>query len=158
MQDYIEVFRVEAKFLLRSFRNKEKDAVTRCKAVYGDRTDLSLMNMQHIIAKEYGFNDWEALIKAEKWELAEALNVSKNKGLSSPLKVWNIENGVSYNLPERRTLTPNAPRECLDFSNFKETYGDGYVSSYIHINNCDVSKVDLSKLDVSKATFDEWTV
>jgi hypothetical protein len=73
MQEYIEVFRVEAKSLLKNFRNNDKNAVARCQAIFGDKIDLSLMNMQHVIAKEYGFNDWNELQKAEDWQLAEAL-------------------------------------------------------------------------------------
>lgn len=56
MSEYVEVFRVEAKSLLKNFQKHEKEAVARCERVFGDRQDLSLMNMQHVVAKEYGFD------------------------------------------------------------------------------------------------------
>lgn len=81
MSEYVEVFRVEAKSLLKNFWKNEKEAIARCERVFGDRRDLSLMNMQHVVAKEYGFDSWNELVKAERWQLAEALTATKNKTL-----------------------------------------------------------------------------
>ena len=80
MSEYVEVFRVEAKSLLKNYQKHEKEAVARCDRVFGDRQDLSLMNMQHVVAKEYGFDSWNELVKAERWQLAEAVIATKNKG------------------------------------------------------------------------------
>lgn len=69
--------------------------------MFGDKTDLTLINIQHVIAKEYGFNQWNDILKAEKWDLAGALNSVQNKKLSSPLHIWYGCTGVPYSTPER---------------------------------------------------------
>lgn len=53
MSEYLEFFRVEAKSLLKNFRDNDENAIARCAKVFGERTDLSLMNMQHVVAKEF---------------------------------------------------------------------------------------------------------
>lgn len=156
MTEYVNVFREEAKSLFSAYKNHEQDAVERCAKVFGNKTDLTLMNIQHVIAKEYGFNQWNDIVKAEKWDLAGALNVAQNKKLSSPLKIWYGE-GHIYSSVERFGISGPATKDTLDLVNFRDKWGANY-SSYIHINNFDVSQADLSGLDVSKATFDEWTI
>lgn len=54
MIKYVDVFREEAKSLFSAYKNNEQGAVTRCAKVFGDKADLTLMNVQHVIAKEYG--------------------------------------------------------------------------------------------------------
>ena len=95
MQDYLEVFREESKRLLKSLKNDDKDAKKRCFAVFGERDDLSLMNIQHVIAKEYGFETWNDLIKQEPYKLAECLVLSKNKTLSTPFKKFGEKDTIN---------------------------------------------------------------
>ncbi len=159
MSEYLEVFRVEAKSLLKNFRHNEKEAVARCAKTFGGRTDLSLMNMQHVIAKEYGFGSWNELAKAERWQLAEALIAAKNKTLQTPLNIdWG--KGGAYPRFERyeQGAIKAEKRLGLDLVNFKETSPNGYVSPYLQIDGLDVSEYDLSKMDVLFATYDEYTV
>lgn len=157
MFDYIDVFKLEAKFFLKDFRKKHQKEVDLTAKYFSGKSDLSLMQAQHIIAKEYGFNSWDDLISAEKWDLAGALNAKQNKLLSSPLKIWYGNDEYNYSTPERFGIKGPAVRENLDLVNYTEVHSYG-VSSYLHINNCDVSAADLSGLDISKATFDDFTI
>ena len=56
MFDYIDVFKLEAKFFLKDFRKKHQKEVDLTAKYFSGKSDLSLMQAQHIIAKEYGFN------------------------------------------------------------------------------------------------------
>lgn len=47
MIEYVDVFRAEAKSLFQSFKNNDETAVARCAKVFGDKKDLTLMNIQH---------------------------------------------------------------------------------------------------------------
>ena len=152
MQEYIEVFRVEAKSLLKNFRENNVNAVARCKAVFGDKTDLSLMNMQHVIAKEYGFNDWNELQKAESWRLAEALIKAKNKSFVSPFKLWHGGKIVTgYEKGEYKLHKPEDYR--IDMKNFVNEQGYPELT----FEHLDVSEYDLSKLDVLNVRYAEDT-
>ena len=88
MTKYIEYFQVEAKCLLKDFKKNLPEAKSRCEKCFSNRDSLSLMNTQHVIAKEYGFDSWNDLIKQESHKLAEALIVTKNKTLKNPFKLW----------------------------------------------------------------------
>ena len=88
MTKYIEYFQVEAKCLLKDFKKNDSQAKSRCEKYFSNRDDLSLMNTQHVIAKEYGFDSWNDLIKQESHKLAEALIIAKNKTFNSPFKLW----------------------------------------------------------------------
>lgn len=152
MQEYIEVFRVEAKSLLKNFRNNDKNAVTRCQAIFGDKIDLSLMNMQHVIAKEYGFNDWNELQKAESWQLAEALIKAKNKTFVSPFKLWHGGRIVTgYEKGEYKLHKPEDYR--IDMKNFVNMSGFPDIS----FEHLDVSEYDLSKLNILNVRYAEDT-
>jgi len=152
MQEYIEVFRVEAKSLLKNFRNNDKNAVARCRAVFGDKKDLSLMNMQHIVAKEYGFNDWDELSKAPDWRLAEALIKAKNQIFVSPFKLWHGGKIVTgYEKGEYKLHKPEDYR--IDMSTF--TNEQGYKE--LTFEHVDVSNYDLSKLDILNVRYAEDT-
>ncbi len=152
MQEYIEVFRCEAKSLLKNFQNNEENTVTRCQVVFGDKTDLSLMNMQHVIAKEYGFNDWNELIHSEDWQLAEALIKEKNKEFVSPFKLWYGGKTVTgYEKGEYKLHKPEDRQ--IDMDNFVNR--SGY--SYLPLEHLDVSEHDLSKLDILNVRYAEDT-
>ena len=151
MQEYIEVFRCEAKSLLKSFQNNEENAVTRCQAVFGDKTDLSLMNIQHVIAKEYGFNGWNELKQAQDWELAEALVKAKNKIFVSPFKSYD---GKIITKIERGEYQLRKPEERqIDMSTFINH--SGY--NYLPLEHVDISDYDLSGLDVLDVQYTEDT-
>ena len=152
MQEYIEVFRVEAKSLLKNFRNNDKNVVARCQAIFGDKSDLSLMNMQHVIAKEYGFNDWNELQKAQNWQLAEALIKAKNKEFVSPFKLWHGGKIVTgYEKGEYQLHKLEDYR--IDMKTF--TNERGYKElSFEHL---DVSEYDLSELDILNVRYAEDT-
>ena len=127
MSEYVEVFRVEAKSLLKNFQKHEKEAVARCERVFGDRQDLSLMNMQHVVAKEYGFDSWNELVKAERWQLAEALIATKNKTLHTPLSV-DGRKGAMYPFADGKgTVGLRREREGVDLVNFQRIYAVSYT-------------------------------
>ena len=157
MFDYIDVFKLEAKCFLKDFRKKHQKEVDLAAKYFSGKSNLSLMQAQHIIAKEYGFNSWDDLISVEKWNLAGALNAKQNTRLTSPLKIWYGSDEYNYSTPERFGIKGPAVRDDLDLVNYREVHSHG-VSSYLHINNYDVSEADLSGLDVSKATFDDFTI
>ena len=56
MTKYIEYFQVEAKCLLKDFKKNIPEAKSHCKKYFESKDDISLMNAQHVIAKEYGFD------------------------------------------------------------------------------------------------------
>lgn len=157
MFDYIDVFKLEAKCFLKDFRSKNKRETELAAKYFSGKTDLSLMQAQHIVAKEYGFNSWDDLAKAERWDLAAALNIAQNKKLSSPLRIWYSHEELGYSMAERYGIQGPDFRGDLDLVNYRQKHSWGW-SSYIHINNFDVSFADLSGLDISKATFDDFTI
>ncbi len=152
MIEYVDVFREEAKSLFQSFKNNDETAVARCAKVFGDRKDLTLMNIQHVIAKEYGFNQWNDVVKAESWQLAEALVLSKNKMFVSPFKKWHggknitgYEKGV-YSLRKPEDYRIDMEKCCL-----------GQLNEYTSFEHLDVSSYDLSKIDILKIRYAEDT-
>lgn len=152
MQEYIDIFRVEAKSLLKNFRNNDKNAIARCCAIFGDKSDLSLMNMQHVIAKEYGFNDWNELQKAESWQLAEALIKAKNKTFVSPFKLWH--GGKIVTGYEKGNYPLHKPEDYrIDMKNFVNERG----GSELTFEHLDVSEYDLSKLNILNVRYAEDT-
>ena len=157
MFDYIDVFKLEAKCFLKDFRSKNKRETELAAKYFSGKTDLSLMQAQHIVAKEYGFNSWDDLAKAERWDLAAALNIAQNKKLSSPLRIWYSHEELGYSMAERYGIQGPDFRGDVDLVNYRQKHSWGW-SSYIHINNFDVSFADLSGLDISKATFDDFTI
>lgn len=149
MQEYLEVFRVEAKSLLKNFQNNDEKAIARCKAVFGDKKDLSLMNMQHVIAKEYGFNDWNELAYSEDWQLAEALVKTKSKEFVSPLVQWRGQHIVtSY----KKSNLHKPDFLGIDMKNFTRN-----GRPWLTFEHLDVSEYDLSKLNVSHVRYGEDT-
>lgn len=152
MQEYLEVFRVEAKSLLKNFQNNEEKSIARCQAVFGDKKDLSLMNMQHVVAKEYGFNNWNELKQAQDWRLAEALIKAKNKTFISSFKLWHGGKIVTgYEKGEYKLHKPEDYR--IDMKNFVNAQGYPELT----FEHLDVSEYDLSKLDVLNVRYAEDT-
>ena len=157
MSEYIEVFRVEAKSLLKNFQQNEKEAIARCAKVFGDRKDLSLMNMQHVVAKEYGFGNWNELAKADRPQQAAALIAAKNKTLRTPLHI-DYRAGSTYAFgEEKEKVGLRSEREGLDLINFKTTFMGGTISPFLQLNMLDVSSYDLSKMNPLFAIYDDYT-
>ena len=139
MQDYIDFFREEAKRLLKSLKNNDKDAKKRCFTVFGDREDLSLMNIQHVIAKEYGFDSWNDLIKQEADKLTESLIVAKNKTFASPLSTV-LKSGNNFD-------TPKLNKPNLIYDHINNTIKPTFPGNYFFFDYSDVSDYDLSSIN-----------
>lgn len=77
----IEYFKREAKRLFRQVQASDAEALARVQRVLKEPEDISLMRVQHVVAIEYGFSKWEALIKASAVELQSAMAMRK---VSSP--------------------------------------------------------------------------
>ncbi len=155
MTKYIEYFQVEAKCLLKDFKKNLPEAKSRCEKYFNGRDSLSLMNAQHVIAKEYGFESWNELIKQESHKLAEALIVAKNKTFNSPFKLWHggrittgyEENKYKLHKPEDYQLKYDAKKKAFISDR----------SEYMSFEHLDVSDCDLSGIDPLKIRYSEDT-
>lgn len=58
-----ENLRKQAKALLRAWRENEPDSVTRVREHYPDGRNFGLQDAQFVLAREYGFRSWSALLK-----------------------------------------------------------------------------------------------
>ena len=162
MTKYIEYFQVEAKCLLKDFKKNLPEAKSRCEKYFSNRDSLSLMNTQHVIAKEYGFDSWNDLIKQESHKLAEALIVTKNKTLKNPFKLW--WGGCFTTGYEQKFLPLNKPEDYqLEYDSKKKTFfpktptsagGRGEYRSFEHL---DLSEYDLSGLNPLFVRYSEDT-
>ncbi len=149
MSEYIEVFRKEAKSLLKDFKKNDKSAIIRCNLVFGQKSDLSLMNIQHVIAKEYGFNNWNELVKAQEWQQAQALASFKNKNFVSSLQVFKNKNSSTTN----KTKLKNPDDLNIDMKNFTDKFG----YPFLNFEYLDVSQYDLSELNITNVQYSEYT-
>ena len=136
MTKYIEYFQIESKSLLKRFKQKDPATVALCKKYFESKDDISLMNAQHVIAKEHGFDSWNDLIKQEPYKLAKSLINEKNKIFTSTLST--ISNS-SNNLDTPRL---NKPKLTYDTSNNKIISTGSFFFDY-----SDVSEYDLSSID-----------
>ena len=155
MTKYIEYFQLEAKCLLKDFKKNLPEAKSRCEKYLSNRDDVSLMNAQHVIAKEYGFESWNDLISKEPHKLAEALIVAKNKTLKNPFKLWHggrITTGY-----EENKYKLHAPQDYqLEYDSKKKTFISSR-SEYMSFEHLDVSSYDLSGIDPLKIRYSEDT-
>ena len=149
MSEYIEVFRTEAKFLLKCFQKNDENAIARCKLVFGNRSDLSLMNIQHVIAKEYGFNNWKELTEAEDWQQIEALVKLKNKTFVSSLQMF--RNKTTSATSKNKLKNPD--NFNIDMKNFTDKFG----YSFLNFEYLDVSNYDLNELNITNVQYSEHT-
>ena len=62
----VDFFKNQAKFLHKDFNKGNPNAIARYNNVFVNKDNPSLMNFQHIIAKEATFNNWNELISANK--------------------------------------------------------------------------------------------
>ena len=138
---------MEAKSLLKNFRKNEKYAVSRCNTILGNRSDLSLMNIQYVIAKECGFNNWNELSNAEDWQMVEALIKLKNKNFISPMFT-----------PQRQTTTDVKKLKKPDAFGFNmESFTDQFGYHLLNFEDLDVSDYDLSELNILNVQYSEKT-
>jgi hypothetical protein len=162
MTKYIEYFQVEAKCLLKDFKKNLPEAKSRCEKYFSGKSELSLMNTQHVIAKEYGFNSWNDLIKQEPHKLAEALIVTKNKTLKNPFKLWwggRITTGYEQNIyplhkPEDYQLEYDAKKKAFYRGSISN---QGDWTEYLSFEHLDISEYDLSGVDPLKIRYSEDT-
>ena len=65
-------FRNQAKFLHKDFSKGNPKAIVRYNNVFVNKENPTLMNFQHVIAKEASFANWNELISANEQELSVA--------------------------------------------------------------------------------------
>lgn len=77
----IEFFKNEAKKLFKQVKADKAEAKARILRVLNDSEEITLMRVQHVIAVEYGFHKWEALIRASEGELNSIVQRSRGHQL-----------------------------------------------------------------------------
>lgn len=155
MTKYIEYFQVEAKCLLKDFKKNLPEAKSRCETYFNGRDSLSLMNTQHVIAKEYGFDSWNDLISKEPHELAEALIIAKNKTFNSPFKLWH-GGRITTGYEENKYKLHDPKDYQLEYDSKKKTFTRNNLE-YVSFEHLDVSSYDLSGIDPLKVRYSEDT-
>lgn len=156
MIEYIDIFKSQAKSLLKEYRAQNGEAKLRCQKVFGKKEDLSLMNMQHVIAKEYGFDSWNELQSAGDAQLATALIEQKNLSLQKPLRFYADDKGVAmFEAHKQKLMTVNSH---IDFKTFQTQTPFGDFSPWLDLSYMDLSAYDLSQMDVSFVTYSDLTV
>ena len=156
MIEYIDLFKSQAKSLLKEYRAQNSAAKLRCQKVFGKKEDLSLMNMQHVIAKEYGFDSWNDLQSADDAKLATVLIERKNLSLQKPLRFYADDKGEAMFEARKQKLMFTNPH--IDFKTFQAQTPFGDFSPWLDLSYMDLSAYDLSKLDVSFVTYSDLTV
>ena len=156
MIEYIDIFKSQAKSLLKEYRAQNNEAKLRCQKVFGKKEDLSLMNMQHVIAKEYGFDSWNELQSANDAQQATALIERKNLSMQKPLRFYADDKGVAmFETRKQKLMTVNSH---IDFDNFQMQTPFGDFSPWLDLSYMDLSAYDLSKMDVSFVTYSDVTI
>lgn len=85
----IDFFKSQAKFLQKDFNKNNYSAINRYNDIFFDKENPTLMNFQHVIAKEACFDNWNLLINASD----KQLDVSKILFLNQTLN----GNGIRFN-------------------------------------------------------------
>ena len=156
MIEYIDIFKSQAKSLLKEYRAQNNEAKLRCQKVFGKKEDLSLMNMQHVIAKEYGFDSWNELQSANDTKLATVLIAQKNLSLQKPLRFYADGKGEAmFESRKQKLMTVNSH---IDFEKFQTQTPFGDFSPWLDLSYMDLSAYELSKMDVSFVTYSDLTV
>lgn len=156
MIEYIDIFKSQAKSLLKEYRAQNSEAKLRCQKVFSVREDLSLMNMQHVIAKEYSFDSWNDLQSANDAKLATVLIEHKNLSLQKPLRFYADDKGVAMFETRKQKLMSTNPH--IDFKTFQTQTPFGDFVPWLDFSYMDVSAYDLSKMDVSFVTYSDLTI
>lgn len=79
----IEYFRKQAKLLCSTAKIGNADALKRLERFLHTAKNASLMNCQHVIAREHGFQSWESLVQADSIELKLAITMVRVPLLNS---------------------------------------------------------------------------
>ena len=82
MTNLLVFFKSQARFLQKDFNSHKFEAMCRFDSVFLNKENPTLMNFQHVIAKEAGFNNWNELTSASENELKVAQVLYKNFGLN----------------------------------------------------------------------------
>ena len=72
--DTLRHLRKQSKTLLRDFHASDDDAVRSVRAVFRQSSKLTLQQAQHVIARQYGFEHWQALSRATPPQLRQAIS------------------------------------------------------------------------------------
>lgn len=169
MFNYTEYFKLEAKCLFKDFQKSTDKALFVSQKYFGDRKNLTLMNFQHIVAKEYGFNTWKELISSDNGKLASVLIDLKNKEFTSPFSSWEENTKIQIE-DEKIDLSWHCiPRLNQLIDKNKKIVSLGYGDKSIDISKvnypldvnlrcADVSDYDFSELHISRLLFNEETI
>lgn len=129
----------EAKALLRDITNGDRDALVRVAAVHtfvGKARPITLMNAQHVIAKEYGFEKWDAVSGATDDQLRCAIAAKRgdrkyNLATQERIRVIFRELGIDFSEEALRQ-----PIHVLAFWRISGGYSaDPYVAAQIARDN-----------------------
>lgn len=105
----IENLRNQAKSLLRAWRQNDPDARRRIEEYYANTTRIGLQTAQYVLAREYGFSSWSALVDyvprlgyfddIATFRIARAFDVSAQQlwsAISSPREIGSWLLPVSF--------------------------------------------------------------
>ena len=68
-------FKVRAKGLLKSYRDGDDVAVKLVRKFTRNMTHVHLQKVQHVVAKEAGFDDWKGLVDATEEERQASIDL-----------------------------------------------------------------------------------
>ena len=118
MTNLIDFFKSQAKFLQKDFNKHKFEAICRFDNVFINKEEPTLMNFQHVIAKESGFNNWNELKNATGNELKVAHILYKNIGLNASGIRFNLQAMRKMNKIEKQQYRTESRRVLLDNSDF----------------------------------------
>ena len=118
MTNLIDFFKSQAKFLQKDFNKHKFEAICRFDNVFINKEEPTLMNFQHVIAKEAGFNNWNELKNATGNELKVAHILYKNIGLNASGIRFNLQAMRKMNKIEKQQYRTESRRVLLDNSDF----------------------------------------
>lgn len=98
----VDFFKKRSKFLFKKLQSGDVEARALMDAHLIKQGDITLMNVQYVVAKLSGFKNWGTLLQAEPVEIALAMVLEKEPQLNS-FGMGNFE----------RRLSPQVARETL---------------------------------------------
>lgn len=114
----IDFFKSQANFLKKDYNKQQSEAICRCNKVFVNKHDLSLMNFQHIIAKEAGFNNWNELRSANENQLKVAQILYKYQTINGSGYRFNYQELGRKSASEQKEYMIAMRKELLDNSDF----------------------------------------
>lgn len=118
MTNLVVFFKSQAKFLQKDFNNHKFEAMYRFESVFLNKENPTLMNFQHVIAREAGFNNWNELMSASENELKVAQVLYKNLGLNKSGIRFDFQEMKKMNKIEKRQYQNENRRELINNSDF----------------------------------------